>query len=1010
MGKTLKADIIIGGKVDKSLYGMGAAIENIGSMVNQVSEKLIDFGKESTKAYVSYEDAMLDAEVALRTQYESASELGRVMAKLETTSLQWARDSRFTTQDVAQAISNAAHAGWDLEQILNGVPSAMKIALAGGMELSQGLEYMVDISNAAGIGFEDLGNLVDYWAYAANKSSTTIPEMGAAMQKMGATMQFVKGDMAGLTTMLAVLANNGTKGTEAGTLLKNAFIRLIAPTKKASEAMEALDLTAEELDEIYSDNESIENAVNLLEEAGFSAYDSEGNLKSFLNIFQELNAATQAMSEADRNGILAAIFPTRTITGALALLDAAQNGYDGLYDSIVQFAEGYGSYASETMESGLGGVLRHLESVYNTLQTRTGKSISDDVGAAANAISELLESINGMDDGKFNAIVGGLEGIAVLGPGLLIAGGAMKALAMLFTPTGAIAAGAVAMAGFAGVMRELSEAAYESQFGSLTVDESALAAYVSGMGEKFTEAQGRIDGYRAAVLQAVEEYTNDSSSLKSGLINAMLTGATLTEDQVSGFRSLGDSIGQEMIAGINGSFSATAESLSYFTDGMDSDAASGIMALIQAGYESSIAQAEDLSQQLRSAMTSAFLDKQLTAEEVAGIQAIFDEINQLMAFQQDAHNAAEREKIMRQAQNLGIGGIEQITDLVNTQKKAELAAAEEWYWQLWESTKAGALAEGLTDAETAARLAEVDALYAGKRGEIDTQGLQLMMNAYQAAIQGSDLSDAFLHTESLARGLVSGSLDRKNAHWQYQNQYGNNAYAGEADWGNDNVGTLLGKFLEGFVDEFGGITGMQNTIAALNQQGNTALAKQLTDWLFMEQIANNYTYGRMGSNRRATGEDILNQYITPEGVPVDLEPNTTELDAAISARQGTDIAVNLVPRRGNRFYAEYAEGGRATEASIFGEAGAEWAIPEEHTDRTAWLLDAARKASGFTWPELLQRNGGLNGGSGGNMTLVYSPTINAGSAAGLDAVLRDDKNRMEKWLRDQKLRDSVEEY
>ena len=55
----------------------------------------------------------------------------------------------------------------------------------------------------------------------------------------------------------------------------------------------------------------------------------------------------------------------------------------------------------------------------------------------------------------------------------------------------------------------------------------------------------------------------------------------------------------------------------------------------------------------------------------------------------------------------------------------------------------------------------------------------------------------------------------------------------------------------------------------------------------------------------------------------------------------------------------FAEGGRATTASIFGEAGAEWAIPEAHTNRTADLLNAARAASGFTWGDLISRYGGL---------------------------------------------------
>lgn len=107
---------------------------------------------------------------------------------------------------------------------------------------------------------------------------------------------------------------------------------------------------------------------------------------------------------------------------------------------------------------------------------------------------------------------------------------------------------------------------------------------------------------------------------------------------------------------------------------------------------------------------------------------------------------------------------------------------------------------------------------------------------------------------------------------------------------------------------------------------------------------------------------------------------------------------------------EYAEGGRADQASIFGEAGPEWAIPEEHSARTAQLLDMAREASGFTWNELLSRNGGMNAGAKSGGTVIYSPTIYANDASGVEQMLIRDKERFMKMLREQRMRDEVEVY
>ena len=91
----------------------------------------------------------------------------------------------------------------------------------------------------------------------------------------------------------------------------------------------------------------------------------------------------------------------------------------------------------------------------------------------------------------------------------------------------------------------------------------------------------------------------------------------------------------------------------------------------------------------------------------------------------------------------------------------------------------------------------------------------------------------------------------------------------------------------------------------------------------------------------------------------------------------------------------FAEGGRADTPSLFGEVGPEWAIPEEHTQRTADLLRAAAAASGFTWGELLATNGGLNAGGGISVNIQsYSPVINANDATGVADELAKDKARL----------------
>ena len=1125
MGKTLRSDIIIGGKADPSFYQLGNQIGQLGAMLNQLSGKLIEFGEESVDAYKNYEDYLLDTQVALKTQYEGASELGKVMNKLDQQAMSWANNTRFTTQDVAGAINNAAHAGWGLEKIMEGVPNAMQIAMAGSMDLSQALELLVDISNAAGIGFENLGSLTDYWAYAANKSSTTIPEMGTAMQKMGATLKYLNGDMAGLTTMLAVLANNGTKGVEAGTLLRNSMIRLIAPTKAAAASMDGLELTADDLEEIYQNADSLGDVGDMLEEAGFSAYDAQGKLKNFITMFEELSAATEGMSEQDRNKVLSTIFPTRTITGALALLDAAKNKWDGLYDSIRGNGAGYAEYAAETMESGLGGTLRHLESVEDVLKTKTGDALSGMVGAGADKLSGLIESVNGMDDGAFQTLVGGLTGLAAAGPALTAVGTVAGALRLLLKanmgPALAVAGGLTAAATAMGAYLGYLDAAEHADFGSLELDMEKIQGGLDKVGATFQAGQKPIGEYTEALEKAVERYTDASASLKENLLESFLTGGELTQDQIATLYGLGDQIQEAMIDGIKQNRGRNQKSLELFSgldgkDLVDSDIWGGLRDTLEKGYQSAITTAQSLSQQLREALTSAFTDGSLTGDEINGIQKILDQQNELIAMQAAAKNATERQKLMQKAQTLGLDGMNEISQMAQDQRDQELQSLDDDYWNTYYQTKLGGeykIRQGAKKADgsryTQADLdKELETLlngdpdnpydgYAGRVKQAEAGYGSFLADLYRSALQGSDLGDAFGALETYVDDyLASGGKTTQDDYLKYSKAAG----------GKDRSG--LQKYLNQAIEAMGGKDTVADMAQTLAGAGDTDSANKLQKMLLAWELANfdqnadwtdpggygksfgklfepqpgatetslgNYTVPRMASADHPveiTG-DIPQQYqdmmapleegvqipvsvdtsgvasgiqgamgsaegaeveATVDGntgslessisdqdgteIEVSVDGDTSALESAISALDGTTITVNAVagsmPSFGGfgGFGGQFAEGGRATEASIFGEVPgqAEWAIPEAHTQRTAELLDAAREASGFSWGELLSRNGGLMGGTRSIGTIIYSPTIHARDARGVERALEIDKQRLEKYLRERETRKEMEAY
>ena len=556
--------------------------------------------------------------------------------------MKWAASSIFHTNDVANAISEAAHAGWDYDQILNGIPASMQLAQAGGLDLSEAVNYIVKATTAAGISFEDLSHFTDLWTFAANSSASTVGEFGEAMLRMGNTMRFVS-DPEELMTLIAVTANAGTVGSEAGTMIRNSIMRLIAPTDKASKAMAELGATSDEASVLMND-QALAAANARLEAEGFSAYNANGELKSVLDTYRELYLSLGDIAggfdniekNSDALQILSAIFPTRTITEALTLLRSAAEGYDGLYDAMKNGeAEGYGAYAAETMMDALDGKIETFLSKAERLKQLVGEELSGQAESGLEGLGDIIDNIAGLDDQTFSALVSGLEVIAAAGPGMMIAGSAFRLIGNLLTPTGAAAAAAITLTTLTAAMKEWEDIDFASKFGNMEIDDTAVNSYLSGIAEEFQAAYKEVDSFRDALDKSVQSYETASENFSSKLFTDMFTNATLTDADIAEFENLGQQMSDAVVSGIENS---TAASMSYWEmlfGGLDQAKQNpeyhNLIELLGTSYDESLAQAESIGQGMRDAMTSAFADGKISEEEYQNILSYMQSYNEAMA-------------------------------------------------------------------------------------------------------------------------------------------------------------------------------------------------------------------------------------------------------------------------------------------------------------------------------------------------------------------------------------------
>ncbi len=1165
--QTLQTIIAINAKAGSGFSEVGATLTELGSLVNGMSQQLIDFGKESVDVYRDYEKSMKDAEVALSTTYgRNTKELSTVMDGLNASATQWAASTIFHTDDVANAISEAAHAGWDYDQIMSGIPAAMELAQAGSLDLSEAVNYIVKSTNAAGVGFEDLGGFIDLWTYAANSSSSTIGEFGDAMLRMGSTMRFTDSTEE-LMTLIAVTANAGSVGSEAGTMIRNSIMRLAAPTDKANEVLADLGATSEETAELLNDD-ALAAANARLAAQGFSAYDQEGNLKPVLDIYRDLYVALGEVNggfeDLDKNedvvNILHDVFQNRSLTEALTLLRGASEGYDDLYEKMTSGdAEGYGEYAAATMMDSLDGRIETFESKVERLKQIVGGSISDELSQFLSGFGGIIDDLSGLDTGVIDALVGAAEVLAGAGPALMLTGGAFRLIGTVFS-SGTLAVGLSTLAALAAAVAasRIAEQNYTEAFGNLSLDSTTLTTAVSEVATAFDEAYSDVNNFNTALQTSFEQFQTSSGDFKESLIGKMVTGSKLTPADIADLRSLGSDMIDAVEEGINNNYAGKMTSITQTIAGEDADLENvdnpildQIMDIMKQGYDQEIEEARQIGQNLRDAMTEAFKDGALTQEEVDGIQSIMDQQNELLAKQLDRQNFIEQQRILKKGQTLGIEGVREVAELVGEERDREMSEmsiqhaadrydvnsyydqAIEEGWQV-KNTDGTEGTHKATEADRQNALSLLDIEQYNDEYAQTAELNDLLYRTLSEAAAGSDISDTWDSMQQLAQDFrENGGILSAEALSAYRERTtdgesesfavaflqeaidalgGRESLQGYADYysrtGDDEAAqryqTLMSMydlFGSGETPEAGyqateGYAAQdlyQGVVDAIEQAGLTEqvtpedLASYITDsqsqgmepdWstylpgdLFpqfnaaaqsmgmtiSEYIVNAVSQGPaqaqttiQANTGGLTGLDA-SQALQEQGVTVSVDGDTQSLSATIDAENGkelleyvngdtSDLQMSIEAEDGRTITTNvsgntwqlqqainslqnqtvtvniqgrklFASGGRATSASIFGEAGAEWAIPEEHSENTANLLNAAREASGFTWPDLLARYGGLNADTSSKpTTLIYSPTINAGNADGVEEALLADKDRLDKWFEEKQMRDKMEVY
>ncbi|MDY6068101.1 MAG: phage tail tape measure protein, partial [Opitutales bacterium] len=201
---------------------LGIIGKTVATAVTGATAAVTAFAKTSIDAGMSFDTSMSQVAATMGTTVDSISEL-------RDFAMEMGANTAFSAVQAADALNYMALAGYDSEESMSALPTVLNLAAAGALDLAEASDMVTDVQSALGLSMEESAELVDKMAKAASSSNTSVGQLGSAILTVGGTAKNLAGGTTELSTALGILADNGIKGAEGGTALRNIILSLSAP-------------------------------------------------------------------------------------------------------------------------------------------------------------------------------------------------------------------------------------------------------------------------------------------------------------------------------------------------------------------------------------------------------------------------------------------------------------------------------------------------------------------------------------------------------------------------------------------------------------------------------------------------------------------------------------------------------------------------------------------------------------------------------------------------------------
>ncbi|HHT2358558.1 TPA: phage tail tape measure protein [Klebsiella pneumoniae] len=285
------------------------------------------------------------------------------LAALRAQAKKLGAETAFTTRDAASGQAFLAMAGFTPQSIQAALPGVLNMALAGGMELGESADIGSNILSQFTLPAGEMDRVSDVLTAAFTRTNTDLRSLGDTMKYAGPVASKLGISLEEAAGMAGILANNGLRGSDAGTAMRSSLARLASPTAGAAKALKQL---------------------------GVSVSDASGKMRPVETILLDLYKATKKYGQVDQVGFFKDIAGEEAFVGLQTLVAGAGSGELQKLIDALKAASGEASAVAKKMADNLGGDLKNLDSAWEGFRIQVEETADGPLRKLTQNLSDII--------------------------------------------------------------------------------------------------------------------------------------------------------------------------------------------------------------------------------------------------------------------------------------------------------------------------------------------------------------------------------------------------------------------------------------------------------------------------------------------------------------------------------------------------------------------------------------------------------------------------------------------